>query len=56
MSNLNNEIIKNHIKLVARDIDKEIRDNPENACEILERYYGCGFVETIFSLVNTLED
>lgn len=56
MVNLNNEIIKNQIKLEVKDMVKLINDYPEKASDILERYHGCGFIETIFKLVDSLED
>lgn len=54
MINLNNEIIKNQIKLTVRDIEKEIKDNPNRACEILDNYNGRGFVQSIFELADLL--
>lgn len=52
---LNNEIIKNQIKLTVRDIEKEIKDNPNKACEILDNYNGIGFVQSIFELADLLD-
>lgn len=51
---LNNEIIKNQIKLTVRDIEKEIKDNPNRACEILDNYNGRGLVQSIFELADLL--
>ena len=55
MTNLNNEIRKNQIKLITRDIVKEIKTKPGEACEILDSYCGYGFSEMIFELVDRLE-
>lgn len=55
MVNLNNEIVKNQIKLITKDIEKEIKERPHEACNILNSYYGCGFVKMIFELVDSLE-
>ena len=52
---IQNEIIKNQIKLTVRDIEKEIKDNPNKACEILDNYIGIGFVQSIFKLADLLD-
>ena len=55
MVNLNNEIIKNQIKLITKDVETEIKESSHKACDILNNYYGCGFTKMIFELVDSLE-
>lgn len=52
---IQNEIIKNQIKLTVRDIEKEIKGNPSRACDILDNYNDIGFVQSIFELADLLD-
>lgn len=45
--NSSNKIRKSLTELIVEDMNKEIRENPNNACEILAKYYWGGFVGTI---------
>jgi hypothetical protein len=50
-----NKILKNQIKLITRDIEKEIKERPDEAYDILNNYCGYGFSKMIFELVDSLE-
>lgn len=45
--NSSNKIRKSLTELIVEDMNKEIRENPNNAFEILTKYYWGGFVGTI---------
>lgn len=47
MMNSSNKIRKSPTELIVEDMNKEIKENPNNVLEILAKYYWGGFVGTI---------